>query len=776
MDPAVGGSNPLTHPIFVLKKFVAVLFFSFVGGGIEYLLFGNQLNELVIALFSVVSLILFLIYTLTKRKWITILIIFFIFSTLFFVHLKDIFLKKEKEKLIIEENSGYGEREFYILNVYGESEKNSSLLVSTANRARIKLRLYYKRKKLNLYEGEKIKAFGKLSCFNEYGHFKRTIYDLENFFPEKSCGFFVKSEMLVEKKGVFNYFYYFISKVRLDYFEFLRKNISYQKANLLSAVFLGMRRGVSNDIKREWQDSGVYHFLAISGLHIAVLSFVIFHLFKFLGINERTIYIIEIFAMIFFILFTGKMPPVLRAGFIVILYFLAKLLYRDTDLLYFVFVSGIIFLIFKPELIFELSFVLSYSMFILISYIAKDVESSFPSINKYEKTIMIIILISLFSQLWSTFFFNRVSYLSFVPNVFLSLLLPLMLGLNFMALLFFKFLPFISALIVKLSAFIMEGAEWIVKTFSSFYKRTPDLNYCFYGIYFIVVVSFFMVKKIKTKAIVFSLIIIFIVLFIFYPESKTDSLELHFIDIHTGDSILLRYPQKHNVLIDCGGSDFVGEYVISKYLFSLGIKTISAVFITHLHRDHFGGCKAVFKNFKVEKVYIYRPEDEEKVIKYLEKNNIKTPEYVKFNDEIKVGDAKFTVVYPEGERANLFSNSDSLALVFNYFGKKFLFTSDLNYDDLNKVAKSLNEKFEILKFPHHGSRKALNEKFLRAISPEITIITVGKENPWGFPHKSVVKSLKKLKTIILRNDKHGTIKILYKRINNGLYRKIQVSF
>ncbi len=776
MDPAVGGSNPLTHPIFILKRVVSIVFLSFVGGGIGFLLFGYHKKEFVFSILLVVLLFLSLFYVLSKKRWILFLMFFIVFSTFFYMNLKKVFLHKRWERISLVKNSGYREMEFLTLNVYGDNKKNSSMLVSTVGSPAVKLRLYYKKTKVVLYEGERIKAYGKLSCFDEYGHFKRTIYDVENFFSEKSCGFFVKSEMLIEKEGIYNYFYYIVSKLRIDYYEFLKKNLSSKKANFLSAIFLGIKRGLSYDTKRKWQDSGVYHFLAISGLHIAVLSFIIFQFFRFIGVSERKVYLIEIFAMIFFILFTGKMAPVLRAGFIVILYFLAKLLYRDSDLLHFVFLSGIIFLTFKPELIFDISFVLSYSMFVLISFVARDIEKYLPSINKSEKTVMIIILISIFSQLWSVLFFNRISYVSFIPNIFLSLLLPLILGLNFVALLFFKFIPSVSVLIIKIVAIAVEVSEWIVKFFSSSYIRVPDFDYSLYGICLVLIVGFFSVKKLKTKLIFLIAFILVISIAVFYPESKINSLELHFLDVHTGDSIFLRYPEKYNILIDCGGSEFVGEYVVSKYLFSLGVKSISSVFITHLHRDHFGGCKPIFKNFEVKRVYIYKPMDEWEVVKYLRENSIKNPLYVMGGEKIRIGEGKFTVIYPEKERANLFSNSESLALVFNYYGMKFIFPSDLNHDELEYVSRSIDGKYEILKFPHHGSRRALNKKFLTSTSPEITVITVGKENPWGFPHKEVIQSLKKINTIILRNDKHGTINIIYKKINKKFFRKIQASY
>jgi len=66
----------------------------------------------------------------------------------------------------------------------------------------------------------------------------------------------------------------------------------------------------------------------------------------------------------------------------------------------------------------------------------------------------------------------------------------------------------------------------------------------------------------------------------------------------------------------------------------------------------------------------------------------------------------------------------------------------------------------VLKIGHHGSDSSTTESFLKAISPSLAIISAGKDNPYGHPHKNTLKLLSKYKIKYLRTDIDGTIKIV----------------
>lgn len=68
-------------------------------------------------------------------------------------------------------------------------------------------------------------------------------------------------------------------------------------------------------------------------------------------------------------------------------------------------------------------------------------------------------------------------------------------------------------------------------------------------------------------------------------------------------------------------------------------------------------------------------------------------------------------------------------------------------------------KADILKVAHHGSKTSTTDEFLEAVSPQIALIGVGKNNTFGHPSSQVIESLESHNAKIYRTDEYGEIKI-----------------
>ena len=87
--------------------------------------------------------------------------------------------------------------------------------------------------------------------------------------------------------------------------------------------------------------------------------------------------------------------------------------------------------------------------------------------------------------------------------------------------------------------------------------------------------------------------------------------------------------------------------------------------------------------------------------------------------------------------------------------KSFLLTGDAESSEMNTIAADL--KADVLKAGHHGSKNSTNKKLLEKIAPEITVISCGKDNDYGHPHKEVLTQLKKINSSVYRTDKDKTV-------------------
>jgi competence protein ComEC len=239
-------------------------------------------------------------------------------------------------------------------------------------------------------------------------------------------------------------------------------------------------------------------------------------------------------------------------------------------------------------------------------------------------------------------------------------------------------------------------------------------------------------------------------------ESGTD-LRVHFIDVGQGDSTLVE-KDGHFMLIDAGERD-QGEAVAS-YLEKQGVKTLDYVIGTHPHSDHIGGLEAVIRKFDVQKVLLPEKEHTTKVYERLldaiaDKNlKITLP---KPGDNYTLGDASFQIIAPNRDYGDDLNNW-SIGLRLVYGKNSFVLCGDAEKEaEKDMVANGFPLKADVLKLSHHGSTTSSSEGFMDQVDPEYGVISCGKNNDYGHPHKEILDMLKKRNIKVLRTDQLGTI-------------------
>ncbi|WP_349945651.1 MBL fold metallo-hydrolase [Lacrimispora sp. BS-2] len=239
-------------------------------------------------------------------------------------------------------------------------------------------------------------------------------------------------------------------------------------------------------------------------------------------------------------------------------------------------------------------------------------------------------------------------------------------------------------------------------------------------------------------------------------ETGTD-LKVHFIDVGQGDSTLVE-KDGHYMLIDAGERD-QGETVAS-YLEKQGVKKLDYVIGTHPHSDHIGGLETVIRKFDVQKVFLPEKEHTTKVYERLldaiaDKNlKITLPEP---GDSYTLGDAAFQIIAPNRDYGNDLNNW-SIGLRLVYGNNSFVLCGDAEKDaEKDMVANGFPLKADVLKLSHHGSSTSSSESFMDQVDPEYGVISCGKNNDYGHPHKEVLNMLKKRNIKALRTDQLGTI-------------------
>lgn len=241
-------------------------------------------------------------------------------------------------------------------------------------------------------------------------------------------------------------------------------------------------------------------------------------------------------------------------------------------------------------------------------------------------------------------------------------------------------------------------------------------------------------------------------------ESKLDGkLKLFFLDVGQADSILIKTGSS-SMLIDAGNNPD-GEDVVN-YLKNEGIKKLDYVIGTHPHEDHIGGLDDVVNYFDVGKIYMPEAVSNTRtyadVITAVKNKGLKITRPVP-GTNFKLGDAELTILAPNGKKYDDLNNYS--IVVKMVFGKtSFLLTGDAQTESENEMLqKGYDLKADVLKLGHHGSHSSTGSEFLKAVSPEYAVISCGKDNDYGHPHKETMEKLEKANIKVYRTDESGTV-------------------
>ena len=237
-------------------------------------------------------------------------------------------------------------------------------------------------------------------------------------------------------------------------------------------------------------------------------------------------------------------------------------------------------------------------------------------------------------------------------------------------------------------------------------------------------------------------------------NEELKGLKISYLDVGQADSILIQF-NNENMLIDAGNNED-GDNLVT-YLKSQNIDNFKYVIGTHAHEDHIGGLDDIINNFNIETFYmpdvLSTTKTFENVIDALANKNLKYS-VPTIGQTFKLGDAEFEVLYIGEDKTNL--NNDSIVLKLTYNNVKFLFMGDAEKKVEEKLLKK-DIKANVLKVAHHGSESSSSEKFVKAVSPNFAVISVGENNTYKLPKKKTLELYKKYNSEILRTDEVGTI-------------------
>jgi competence protein ComEC len=284
---------------------------------------------------------------------------------------------------------------------------------------------------------------------------------------------------------------------------------------------------------------------------------------------------------------------------------------------------------------------------------------------------------------------------------------------------------------------------------------------------------------------------VFFILFgliIFHPFSapKADgNLRVEFLDVGQGDSIFITFPNGETMLVDGGGklgfnkiyvkNEFsdepelfepdkqnIGETVVSNFLWEKGYDKVDYILATHADADHIQGLSDIARNFKIEAALFgrtpFKDENFAALYSILQKRGIK-PIRISRGEVLTFGDVKIEVLFP-ARTDEISDNNHSIVLRIVFGERKFLLTGDIEKETEKELLQNPELlQADVVKIAHHGSRTSSTREFIDAARAQIAVIPVGKDSPFGHPHKEVLERWKNSGAQILTTGERGTVSI-----------------
>ncbi len=627
---------------------------------------------------------------------------------------------------------------------------------------------------------DRIQAAVKLISIRDYENFQTPRTDI----MLKSQGIvryaFCKSPLLIQRLKKASRFdpLRLISSVRLSMLTALRRGFPVSGPNgdygaVIEALLLGERDRIPVEMTRGLQKAGLYHLFAISGAHIAIISFLLFSLLKAVGLSPRTSTLCLLVVLVFYAFLVEGRPSVLRATLMAAAYCIGKLLWNDVNLLNTLAASAFALLIFNPFRIFALGFQLTYAATLSIILFYPKVIKHLPRLPMRLSEIFAITLTAQMGVLpLCACAFNRITPSALLLNYAGLPLISVLLILGFLFLLLTGIGVEPISLItgpIRITIDLLIGASHLFDRipYLSYRISTPPAAipaaYVFSGLALLAPRRF---KGQRTAAAL--LFIASAVLLATSPfSSSTGNLKVTFLDVGQGDSILIEFPGRKKMLIDGGGlreERFdIGEHVVSRFLWNKGIRSLDILALTHAHPDHINGLKAVARNFRIREFWRSEiPPHDPNFQAFSSFLGTSVRRKHLYRGDFRVfGLVRIDVLHPprsSGESRD--HNEQSLVLRLTYGDTSFLLTGDIGRSS-EKIILTRDGVIgsRVLKSPHHGSRNSSSPEFLRAISPDIIVITVGEGNPYGLPHTEVQERYENLGSRIFRTDLHGAVEI-----------------
>ena len=546
------------------------------------------------------------------------------------------------------------------------------------------------------------------------------------------------------------------SWLRADAERILETSLDGANQQLAIAMFLGNRSQLPYELRDAFVASGTMHLLAISGLHVGILSLFVIRLFHVLGVSREKALLAMMIVICSYAMITGFRPSVVRATLFLVLFGCSQLLGKPQKLHDLLSLTALIMTMWCPELLVDTGAWLSFLSVGALAWYGCQTDSRIqqhgaPEEQRSATQVLLsgIVLIKkkavqrylqmlsilLFTLPLTTSVFHVFSIVSLLVNVLLILYAFFVLGAGYLTLLVGVLLPVCGWIPASLFSLLLSVFSWIVNwaadlSYGHFYLSDFPTWFLplWYGALAAMLVS-------RTAAIRRGVVIVLVVIAVAgfglaLQEPQNVGLTVTVLDIGHGSAAVIECGDQV-VLVDAGSLNQGrrAAEVVSSFLWARGWNHIDKVLISHADSDHYNAVPALISRFPIGQIvtseqFIQSTDEAVQEFMTLVRHKGVLLRTVTSGTEISLATGQLQILQADSTMLPDMASDNETSLVVRVGrdGLNVLLPGDLEEDGLQLLLPKLG-KSRVLVSPHHGSRGSNSVELAQAVMPHFVIVS-----------------------------------------------------
>ena len=594
---------------------------------------------------------------------------------------------------------------------------------------------------------------------------------------------------------------------------------------IVRGMLTGDTSTMPDETLQMYRTAGIGHYFAVSGMHVGMLAAAMGMLFGLIGIGTKGKSVAVAMSVVVLLSICGFTPSSLRVAFMLALSWVARLVMRRSDTITTVALSAAISLAVNPYLVYNSGFILSHGAIICFymlytrillplidvvrqTGIRQTAETATGReaaqgnlwrrlVPKAVQAAAVPLCFWVVTVPMSGSFFGTVATYGALANLLCS---PVFTGAFVLAMTALA-VSCVSAAVCAIVAWpacqLLGGMEWLCSKLAAMHAASLPVAVTPYWLFCLVLVPLIGLRTSRlfsdtnrgglaagdrawlwtygsgqrrsraTGAITFAsamqlaVVIMCSLAAIVYPLI-TPAVQITYLDVGQGDSSVAQF-RNGDVLVVDGATEYYGDRVV-EFCRHAGVDCIDTLVLSHGHQDHGGGFEAIFDNLTVKRLCISAADNMPLTGRIVSRARERGIEVVRLaaGDSFSVGGYNIEVLWPVLDHGSLGQEENNCSLVMDLrVGEdSFIFTGDIESEVESFIIKHI-DPCTVLKVPHHGSNTSSTIEFLSALSPEISVISVGN-NTYGHPSAHVLDRLDMVHSETYITQRNGAL-VVYSR-------------